>query len=752
MYQLFLSLFLFQALLARASNDWRTPCIGSCAYESGDGTKRAWSSILIDGPSQLVSDISTAAGWSIMDCDANSQDVQTIRLVCHDLDGVCDALFDGGAENTIVRLPEDCADAPFARVVSVSSSTNQTLTSKVAKRVAAAKRRRSAPPEVLTVKIDYQFNLIPLSRGTVSLTALATTNPLQRPLATTQRLRRALGYDESDSHHRRRGGHRQLVNREIRRRDLFTDFVNGNTIPAGITADAIAAKTMTTDGKLGKLGKSANGTTSKLGNWSKDWNKQFDVLDISQGFNVANVKLSCPQNGDIPAFDAKVLIDAQVDVKATVTVGFIAAGSIIPPKISKAAFTAALDGGAQASFKISADAKGTFNTGLLPLYSSGLAGLSIPGILDVGPSFSINGQGIGSIGVRTDAVVKANYNFPGLSMVFPQDQGSSSGSASQGDTQSPLTLSIGGSAQLTGSVEAHIVPRVDLGVKVLSGMASASVYLQLDGYGALNMDLKLEGSASTGVGPTQKGIDPSPSVDSTSAVSESLTASTTSSTDFAASTTESASSESSTSSSTDIATSTSSDDASDSLSSSDAKEVPTQSSTQAEISTTVLAQPTYAAPAQIDDFDPPSSVFDHPPLVDVAQISSSSGVAPSSCPSRRMRRRIRRTMSPRDVVVNNARDASGSFSGCVGVGLGVKIVAGAQGKLFDIWKASTSFDLFSQKWDIFSKCFNHNLRRDTSPFTPELFTLSSLESRQLDGSDLVCPAITDTINAINQII
>ena len=148
-------------------------------------------------------------------------------------------------------------------------------------------------------------------------------------MATVQKLRRALGYDEAEElrsiHHRRSGGHRQLVSREIRRRNLFTEFINGNTIPAGATDKAIAAKTMS---KEGKMGKSSNTTLGKLGDWDKDWNKQFDVLDISRGFNVANVKLSCPQNGDVPAFDAKVLIDAEVNVKATVSVGFITSVSL----------------------------------------------------------------------------------------------------------------------------------------------------------------------------------------------------------------------------------------------------------------------------------------------------------------------------------------------------------------------------------------------------------------------------------------
>ncbi|KAG8816894.1 hypothetical protein FRC17_000145, partial [Serendipita sp. 399] len=310
-------LLVFPSLLVRADNDWTNACAGSCSYESGDGVKKAWGTILIDGSPEAVSDISTAAGWSVMECDPESQDSQQVRLVCHDPASGCEQLFEGGATNTIVRLPDDCADAPFARVVDVTTSTNQTLTSKVVNRVAKAKVKRSTPPEVLTITFDFNFHLIPTSRGTVSLTALATTNPLQRPLVNAQHVRRALGYSENGPLNARRSTSAgELVSRELRRRDLFAEFVKGNTIPSGVTSRITDAPSASSN---------SSAISSKLGNWSKDWNKQFNLLDINDSFPVADAKLSCPQNGEIPAFDAKIKIDADVDVKATVTVGFILA-------------------------------------------------------------------------------------------------------------------------------------------------------------------------------------------------------------------------------------------------------------------------------------------------------------------------------------------------------------------------------------------------------------------------------------------
>ena len=42
-----------------------------------------------------------------MDCDDASTEAQDVRIVCHNPDAGCERLFEGGAENTIVRLPEE---------------------------------------------------------------------------------------------------------------------------------------------------------------------------------------------------------------------------------------------------------------------------------------------------------------------------------------------------------------------------------------------------------------------------------------------------------------------------------------------------------------------------------------------------------------------------------------------------------------------------------------------------------------------
>lgn len=83
------------------------PCLsGECFYDlpqstGTSGTMRVW------GASEAISDITTAAGWTILDCDANALS-QNIRLVCTGADEDCNHLFSGaGAVHTLVRLPQN---------------------------------------------------------------------------------------------------------------------------------------------------------------------------------------------------------------------------------------------------------------------------------------------------------------------------------------------------------------------------------------------------------------------------------------------------------------------------------------------------------------------------------------------------------------------------------------------------------------------------------------------------------------------
>ncbi|KLO13395.1 hypothetical protein SCHPADRAFT_366949 [Schizopora paradoxa] len=162
------------SLKARAQNDWSQPCFnGACSYDIARSDTSMAASLLISGEPSSISDITSAAGWSILNCTTNTN-AQTIQLVCSDESKGCDHLFQQGAEDTVVRLPESCGQGPFARVSKHWTPNNQSLPTS-----AASKFRRSdgTIPQIHMLDIDANFSQ-PSSNGQiVQYSVIASTDP-----------------------------------------------------------------------------------------------------------------------------------------------------------------------------------------------------------------------------------------------------------------------------------------------------------------------------------------------------------------------------------------------------------------------------------------------------------------------------------------------------------------------------------------------------------------------------------------------
>ncbi|KLO17545.1 hypothetical protein SCHPADRAFT_886874 [Schizopora paradoxa] len=111
------SLFFFALLRwALGKNDWTKACLsGLCTFDTEEGLNTMGGTIEISGSPSAISDITPAAGWDILNC-TDSTNNQTIVIVCTDESLECDHIFQGSAEDTIIRLPEHCGSGPFVRV------------------------------------------------------------------------------------------------------------------------------------------------------------------------------------------------------------------------------------------------------------------------------------------------------------------------------------------------------------------------------------------------------------------------------------------------------------------------------------------------------------------------------------------------------------------------------------------------------------------------------------------------------------
>ncbi|KAJ8521698.1 hypothetical protein ONZ45_g1636 [Pleurotus djamor] len=167
----------FQTVLSRGSNDWSRPCFdGECAWDMPDHTGHS-GSLKIWGPRTAISDLTPSSGWVVLDCDPHQFD-QVIRLTCVS-DGAeghgCAHLFENGAEHTIVRLPESCSPAPFARVNKVWVAEDQVIPSEHSHKIS---RRDGVQPQILAVDIDYEWNKVDVAKvGKVKFALLAYTAP-----------------------------------------------------------------------------------------------------------------------------------------------------------------------------------------------------------------------------------------------------------------------------------------------------------------------------------------------------------------------------------------------------------------------------------------------------------------------------------------------------------------------------------------------------------------------------------------------
>ncbi|KAK0458142.1 uncharacterized protein EV420DRAFT_1270744 [Desarmillaria tabescens] len=431
-----------------ATNNWDKPCFyGECEYSLPSHVP-ASGSLKIWGSADVLSDITPAAGWEILDCSPDELE-QEIRLVCsnNSTDSAdCDHLYQNdGAEGKIVRLPESCGQNAFARVARAWDPEDQSLSSDVVARVI---RRDGTTPPVKALALDTNFAAINSSKtGTVNFAIVGANIP---------------GADIDLS---------SLSAGTSRRSHLSTR-----------NASDIVGNALFSLGGLLKNHISVG--------------KSVDIpVDIDQTFNLLNESISCP------SIDASLNINIAAKAHALATLGVSASGTILPPKIDDFGITASLDATLDGAIDILADVTGTLDSGRIVLLQPILiAGIDFPGIFSLGPSFEIDAQAKAQLDVNLDLNVGVVYTISQAQFVYPpnDDNASNSGSFNTGDT--PLELSVGAAVNATGTIEAHLIPRLNLGLSAFAGIAEANVFLELDASATLDLELDATAEANVTIG------------------------------------------------------------------------------------------------------------------------------------------------------------------------------------------------------------------------------------------------------------
>ncbi|KAF9490018.1 hypothetical protein BDN71DRAFT_1400664, partial [Pleurotus eryngii] len=355
---------------ARPANDWSKPCFnGECAYDLPEHSNSGLGALRIAGSPKSITDVTSAAGWVVLDCDPHLLE-QEIRLVCQSDDDVddtaCNHVFDHwGPEDKIVRLPESCGAGPFARIAAASLAANQDLPAHAEGKVV---RRSGIPPVIHSFKIDTNFDLVdvekvgPINFAFVGLTAPSPSEAFAHP--------------------------------DI---DLNFDFVDG------WFDDAFKS----------------------VGGWNATHFQFEPTVEIApvkfEGHtNLIDYKpTGCPGGGS-PTTGGVIAGELKVDVTGAgggnVKAGVIVDGSIVPPKIKDFAAFAGLSFDVDATVTIKAAVFGGYDSGRKPIIKPlGLPGFSIPGVLTIGPMIELQGQAKAFLDLKIDSVVHLAYKVDDLS-------------------------------------------------------------------------------------------------------------------------------------------------------------------------------------------------------------------------------------------------------------------------------------------------------------------------------------------------
>ncbi|KAI0700589.1 hypothetical protein BC835DRAFT_1304043 [Cytidiella melzeri] len=447
----------------RATNDWSVPCLsGRCSYDLKNNT--ASGSLFISGSSKAISDITTAAGWAILDCNATAMN-QDIRAVCTGNTTACSQLYSGGAAGTIVRLPENCGKMPFARIAKEWKHQNQTIPSQIKEKM----QKRDDDPNVSTVRgmsLDTNFAAVdPSQNGNVSLFIQGSNAD---------------------------GANGDFTVTPPDRRGFFGDIADDVEDAAGDAVDAVGDA-------AGNVANDVSGLVDDALNdlYFNVSKSDSQTVDVDQPFTLFDQSIDCPASGDLPALKGEVKVGKiAVDAKAHAVIGYgvIAAGTIVPPQLSNFGLFATLDGSLNGVLTVNASATATLDSGKIQVFQVGIPGLDFPGVLSIGPSFVVNAQGIATLDTELNMAVDLAYNINGAKLFFPPDTGSSGGDFVPASTG--LSLAATPNAAASGSVEAHIIPTIEFGINALDGLAQANINLDLDSSAKLTLSLDAGATAS----------------------------------------------------------------------------------------------------------------------------------------------------------------------------------------------------------------------------------------------------------------
>ncbi|KAJ7680190.1 hypothetical protein B0H14DRAFT_3062513 [Mycena olivaceomarginata] len=427
-----------------SANDWNTPCVNGECSYDLPTTNGPSGTLKIWGSENAITDITPAAHWQILGCNQTTLS-QNIRLVCMNDDP--SSLCGHLDQNT----------GAVNKIVRLPENCGANAFARVSKFWVPDDqsipsliktrliRRDGNPPVVKALAIDTNFDAVDWSKvGKVNFAIHATSVP-----------------------------------------GAATDI----QIPGSPRAD----KTF-----------------------------QIEPVTLNKSANLFNTSVNCGSTSASLSVD----IDANVTAQPALTVSV--EGTFIPPRLSKFDVVTGMTAQVSGALTVSAELTGHVDSGVIPLLNVGIPGMltshdfncllsslllpcilgfDFPEILTIGPSFQLNAQFVGDVQLSMDLSVGINFDVNNAQLIFPPNSATPDSSAfSIGDT--PLSLSAAPGVQATGTLTAHLIPSLNLGVTAFGSKANANIFLALDTSAelVLNLDASAQINSTQSVGTDSRTI------------------------------------------------------------------------------------------------------------------------------------------------------------------------------------------------------------------------------------------------------
>ncbi|KAJ7131799.1 hypothetical protein C8R43DRAFT_895506, partial [Mycena crocata] len=418
----------------------------------------AFGEVFIDSPnSASVSSLDLKTNWVITDCHPTSDKPQSVLMYCSksSASSECSHVLIGGAEHTIVKMPQNCGRGPYARIASLAPHARQDILSSY------HQLKKPADEPVYSLTFDYNFAAIPAANGPIYMRADVTDMP-----------------DYWDT----------VVESPPERKRWYV--VRSRLVMAHFFICFFRLQERSLEERW----------WGSFKNWLSKMNTVEKDTTVSRNFHWADTwtifhkEVSCPGP---PQFEASIDVSLTGQASLNSRYGFYLQATVVPPAVQAAYLYFSADAKAHGQFTMKGEASVQYDSRSIQFASFGFPGLYYPGLLTVGPSLVLSGYVTGHLSISGEFTSSIGYTFPTVSFNFGKtDPDVTSNPVTPSDFTSGLALTAGYNVELTGSI--HVVPSIQLGLSVLGGaVIDAQAFVDVDLY----TGVRINGSVSNAIAP-----------------------------------------------------------------------------------------------------------------------------------------------------------------------------------------------------------------------------------------------------------